>query len=90
MSNVRRLSLFLSASEIEMHLYLRLLKPVLSYTEEEKAGVAAVVSAAPGVERVKLVERHVKGGYAVTVDVARESLDSLIEYLPANGLQSVF
>ena len=45
---------------------------------------------APGVERVKLVERHAKGGYAVTPDVARESLDSLVEYLPANGLQSMF
>jgi len=73
-----------------MHLYLRLLKPVLNYTEEEKAAVTRVMGSAPGVERVKLVERHPKGGYAVTVDITRESLDALVEYLPANGLQSVF
>jgi len=73
-----------------MHLYLRLLKPVLSYTEEEKLALAGVMASAPGVEQVKLVERHAKGGYAVTLDIARESVDALVEYLPANGLQPVF
>lgn len=73
-----------------MHLYLRLLKPVLSYTEEEKVTLVTIMASAPGVERIKLVERHTKGGYAVTLDVARESLDALAEYLSANGLQSVF
>jgi hypothetical protein len=69
---------------------LRLLKPELCYSNEEAQDLAKVMSGAPGVERVKLVERHAKGGYAVTLDIDRESLDSLIEYLPANGLQSVW
>lgn len=73
-----------------MHLYLRLLKPALIYSAEEKVALASVMANAPGVERVKLVERHAKGGYAVNLDVTRESLDALVEYLPANGLQSVF
>jgi hypothetical protein len=73
-----------------MHHYLRLLKPVLDYSEEEKAELTEVMAQAPGVIRIKLVERHIKGGYATTMDFERESLESLIEYVAANGLQSVF
>jgi len=75
-----------------MHLYLRLLKSssAESYSVQEEQSLRKVLAEAPGVERVKLVERHIKGGYAVTLDVVKESLDQLIEYLPAHDLRSVF
>jgi hypothetical protein len=73
-----------------MHLYLRLLKPELDYTQAEQLEVTQVLSRAPGVAQVKLVERHHKGGYAATLDAERDSFDELIEYLVSNRLQSVF
>lgn len=75
-----------------MHLYIRVL---LEHggegcTSEEQERVRAIFDRAPSVNVVKDVHRHPKGGYAVLLDVEKEALDQLVEYIPANGLRSVF
>lgn len=71
----------------KMHLYLRLLKEngVETYSKEEKRHIYDVLSRALGVEAVKGIQRHQKGGYAITLNISRESLDALIEYISAHG-----
>jgi hypothetical protein len=73
-----------------MHLYLRLLRAETEeeYSDDERQHLHDLLSVAPGVQRVKGVKRHPRGGYDVTLDVNRESLDALFEYLPAQGLMA--
>lgn len=73
-----------------MHLYLRLVKAGLVYSEEERVSVLRILEGAPGVECVNLVERHLNGGYSVTLEVARGSVDAVYTYIPAHGWRSVF
>ena len=70
-----------------MHMYLRLLRQAgnETYSDAEAREVLECISAAPGVEKVKKVSRHLKGGYAVTVEAAKESADALIEHVSARG-----
>jgi divalent metal cation (Fe/Co/Zn/Cd) transporter len=73
-----------------MHLYLRLLRDETEeeYSDAERQHLRDLLIAAPGVQRVKGIKRHPRGGYEVTLDVNRESLKSLFEYIPAQGLMA--
>ena len=74
-----------------MHLYLRLLKEngTESYSDEERQHIHDLLSNVPSVATVQGIQRHQKGGYAITLDVSRESLDALIEYISAHGFMLV-
>ena len=72
-----------------MHLYLRLLKDKLKYNDDEVVELKDVVLDGPGVERVKLIEQHIKGGYTVTLDISKDSLEGFFEYLSRHQLTPV-
>jgi hypothetical protein len=74
-----------------MHIYLRLLQKtgIESYSASEKQYLFDLLSNAPEVEHVKEVQRHNKGGYAVTLKVSQKSLDELIEFISSRGLLAV-
>jgi hypothetical protein len=71
-----------------MYLYLRLLQQtgMESYSASEKQYLFDLLTMAPEVECVKEVQRHNKGGYAVTLEVSQKSLDALIEFISSHGL----
>jgi len=69
-----------------MHLYLRLLRSSAhDYSDVEQQTLRELLEAGPGIERVKEISRHPKGGYRVTMDIVRESLDDLVLYIPSIG-----
>ena len=74
-----------------MHIYLRLIRETggESYSDAETREIRECVSAAPGVQKVKQISRHHKGGYAVTVEAAKESVDALIEHVSSRGFRLV-
>ncbi len=65
-----------------MHLYTQIMKRELDYSEGEWSGLCDQLGACPGVMRVKLVERHRKGGYAATMEVDRETLTISSPFFP--------
>ena len=75
-----------------MHIYLRLLREqgTETYSNAEKEQVHACLSKAPGVEKVKEIKRHTKGGYAVTLEAAKESTEALLDYVSSHGFRPVF
>jgi hypothetical protein len=74
-----------------MHLYLRLMKRdgPSSYSGPEQAELHSLLKASPGVRNVKSVERHLKGGYAVALDVEDAQRGELADHLSAHGLMLV-
>ena len=68
-----------------MHLFTRILKGEHDYSKDEWWGLCDLLGTCPGVERVKLLERHRKGGYAVTMDVDSDQLDAFIAAFPIHG-----
>jgi len=75
-----------------MHLYLRLLveAPVELDPARSKLRLHGILLAAPGIERIKQIEPHRKGGHAVTLDVDQARLDELMAHLTELRLMSVF
>lgn len=45
--------------------------------------------AAPGIEVVKEVKKHPKGGYAVGLEYRGDAFDQLVEHLAACGFRAV-
>jgi hypothetical protein len=74
-----------------MHIYLRLIqeKQLETYSPEESDQVRECMRQAPGVERVKDVSRHPKGGYAVQLEGSKEHIEQLIEYISSRGFRLV-
>ena len=71
-----------------MHLYLRLMNragPTV-YSAEGEAALRLLLERAPGVQLVKTIDRHLKGGYKVTLEVEQSSVGALSEHLDSNGL----
>ena len=66
-----------------MHQYLRLMRRrgIETYSAEEHRELSELLKSAPGVECVKLVERHPRGGYRVTFDRTADQLDAFIATL---------
>ena len=56
---------------------------------DEQDGLNAIVSRGPGVERVKDIRPHLKGGFAVSLDVQSDSVDRLAEYISIDGYMLV-
>ncbi len=75
-----------------MKQYHRLMRRQTStrHTDEERRELLRVLSYGPGVEHVKIIEVHPKGGYRTTFDLAPESIDAFISYLDENDWMSVW
>ena len=74
-----------------MHLYLRLMKrsDANTYSESEQETLRSFLLSGPGVLSVKTIERHLKGGYAVALDVEANAPGPLSEYVSSNDLMLV-
>lgn len=71
--------------------YLRLMRSHGSTqnSQMEQAGLEALLATMPGVSEVALHGRHPKGGYRVACSIDKNSFDSVIATLEANGWMSV-
>lgn len=58
------------------------------YSDAGRQHIGDLVASAPGVGRVEEVTRHPRGGWAITLDVSRESLDALGIYLREHGFMA--
>jgi hypothetical protein len=74
-----------------MYLYLRLMKRSGpdSYSGAEQEALRVLLQTSPGVQNVKTLERHLKGGYAVTLDVEGERRGDLADHLSSHDLMLV-
>jgi hypothetical protein len=74
-----------------MHLYLRLMKRdgPDSYSASEQLVLGSFLKTSPGVQEVKSVERHPKGGYAAVLDVDSERRGELADHVSSHGLMMV-
>jgi 3-methyladenine DNA glycosylase/8-oxoguanine DNA glycosylase len=75
-----------------MHLYLRVLldNGPETYSSAEEQHLRDCVASAPGVEKVKDVTRHVKGGYSVTLSRSGSTDEEIISRLTSFGYRIVF
>ena len=75
-----------------MHASLRIIaaNPPNDYSPQEEEKVRSCVASAPGVERLKTISRHPKGGYSVTMDHVGEPFDPMFEHIQRNGYLVVF
>ena len=72
-----------------MHLYLRLLlDAAATYSDVEQAALRECLGATPGIDEVKRIEPHPRGGYAVFVERTGD-LAPTIEHLAARGYRAV-
>jgi hypothetical protein len=60
-----------------------------SYSETEQRALRALLEASPGVRKVNSLEKHLKGGYAVALDVDGAQRGELADHLSSNGLMLV-
>ncbi len=60
-----------------------------SYSASEQAALRSLLEASAGVNEVKSFERHLKGGYAVTLNVEPERRGELADHLSSHGLMLV-
>lgn len=70
-----------------MHQYVRLMRrqSANTYSDDERCQIIELLKATPGMERIKMVERHPRGGYSVTFYHSNESIDDLILMLEQHG-----
>ena len=75
-----------------MHFGPRLMRRVEPFgTQTEEAGwLSATLAECPGVNSVKSIQPHGKGGYVAVMDFSMEQLDGFIEHLESAGWMSVF
>jgi hypothetical protein len=75
-----------------MKQYHRLMRRHTStqHGDAERGELLQVLSSAPGVEHVKIIEVHPKGGYRITFDLAPESIDAFNSYLDESDWMSVW
>ena len=60
-----------------------------TYSDVELRHLREMLEAAPGVERVDIVERHPRGGYRTTFDLSPDSIDIFIAVLDEHDWMSV-
>ena len=75
-----------------MHQYLRLIREIESADSpsDEMRKLQAWLATAPGVETIKKVERHPKGGYSVTFECSSDVIDPMIEHVLSHGYRPAF
>ncbi|HEX7860125.1 MAG TPA: hypothetical protein VF773_07370 [Verrucomicrobiae bacterium] len=75
-----------------MHIGLRIIREKASetYSTREEEQLRQCVLSAPGVTTVKEVARHSRGGYSLTVEASRESIDAIASHISAAGYRLVF
>jgi hypothetical protein len=59
------------------------------YTEAERTELFNTLIVAPGTNDIEIIEKHPKGGYRVSFDMAPEEIDEFIAYLEACDWMSV-
>jgi len=81
---------FRLGSKVDMRLYLRIVRAVARATYEaaEMDGLRAALVATPGVQRVLELDRHYRGGYALTVEHAGAT-DRVVQQLASAGYRIV-
>ena len=74
-----------------MHQYLRLMRRRGSntYSDDERRQILELLSTAPGVAGVTLIERHPRGGYRVTFELSCDSIDAFVSLLDEHDWMSV-
>jgi hypothetical protein len=74
-----------------MHLYLRIIldSGPESYSTAEEQQLRDCLTSAPGVETVKEIKRHPRGGYSVTMERTGDTIDPLISYISASRYRAV-
>jgi hypothetical protein len=74
-----------------MHQYQRLMRRRGSntYSDDERLQLLDLLEAAPGVECVKRINQHPKGGYGVAFELSPNSIDSFIALLDEHDWMSV-
>lgn len=74
-----------------MHQYLWLIhvNDLGETRAEELRQLRACLDSAPGMESIKTIERHPRGGVSVTFEHSCDQFDSLIDYLLSHGYQPV-
>jgi hypothetical protein len=74
-----------------MYLYLRLMKRdgPDSYSDSEQLALGSLLKTSPGVQDVKSVERHPRGGYAAILEVDSERRGELADHVSSHGLMLV-
>lgn len=60
-----------------------------TYSESEQETLRSLLLSGPGVLSVMTIERHLKGGYAVALDVEANATGPLSEYISSNDLMLV-
>ena len=75
-----------------MHQYQRLMRRQCetTHTDVERLQLFELLSTAPGVERVEIIEIHPKGGYRVRFDLDSDSIDAFLSVLDAHDWMSVW
>jgi hypothetical protein len=74
-----------------MHIYLRLNpeNQLETYSTEEVEHLRECLRQAPGVESIKDISRHPKGGYAVQLNGSKDHLEPLLQHVSARGFVPV-
>lgn len=75
-----------------MHQYLRLIRETqpTDYTSIGLQQLQTCLAAAPGVETIKTVELHPKGGFSVTFESSGDPCYPVIEHLLSHGYRPAF
>ncbi len=73
------------------HLGLRLLADVSvdNYMPDEEARLRDMLLRTRGVERIKAIERHPRGGYTVLLDIELDLTGSILESISLRGFRPV-
>jgi hypothetical protein len=74
-----------------MHTYLRIILEDASesYSPLEEQRLRECIASAPGVERVKEIKKHVRGGYSVTFERSGSADEQLFSFLTSSGYRLV-
>ena len=74
-----------------MHTYLRIIhdRGPESYSTEEQQQLRDCLSSAPGIETIKELKHHPRGGYSVTMERTDDEVDSLISHITSHGYRAV-
>jgi hypothetical protein len=74
-----------------MHIYLRIIHDAWpeSYSAAEQQQLRDCLGAAPGIETIKELKQHPRGGYSVTMDRKDDNTDVLISHITSHGYRVV-